>query len=83
MTLIEQISTVAEAYCRARGLSVARVSTLVFNDGSKLGDLLGRRSDLTTRRYEKALLWFSVNWPAGAEWPDGVARPMDGILPSC
>lgn len=75
MTLIEQLSTVATAYCERRGLSVARVSTLVFNDGSKLGDLMSGRSDLVTRRLERALLWFSANWPADLDWPASIDRP--------
>lgn len=75
MTLIEQFTEVANAYCAARGLSVARVSTIVFNDGSKLGDLISGEADVTTRRYEKALLWFSMNWPADLAWPDDIARP--------
>lgn len=74
-TLIDRLSSVAIAYCTARGLSTARVSTLVFNDGSKLGDLMSGAADVTTRRYERALHWFSDNWPEDAAWPRDVARP--------
>jgi len=87
VTLIDQFAIVANAYCTARDLSVARVSTIVFNDGSKLGDLMSGAADVTTRRYEKALQWFSDNWPDNTGWPAEVARPEtlqqnDGEAPS-
>jgi hypothetical protein len=74
-TLLDRLSSVAAVFCAARGLSTARVSTLVFNEGGKLGEIIAGRVDLTTRRYERAMAWFSDNWPEGAVWPEGVARP--------
>lgn len=74
MTLTGQLLTVARAYCRARNLSIARVSTLVFNDGKKL-DLIAQGADLGTRGLERAMRWFSAEWPENAAWPDGIERP--------
>lgn len=74
MTLTDQLLAVARAYCAARGLSMSRVSTLVFNDGKKL-DLIDGGSDLATKNLERAMQWFSDRWPAGTEWPADVARP--------
>ncbi len=76
MTLIDQLVSVASVFAAARGLSLARVSTLVFNDGSKIGDLAQGDVDLVTRRHERAMQWFSDNWPEGAIWPDDIARPQ-------
>lgn len=75
MTLIEQLCLVAETYKDARKLSRARVSTLVFGDGSKLGAIVDKGADLTTSRFEQSLLWFSENWPDDAIWPVEVPRP--------
>lgn len=75
MQMTSQLLTVASAFCRARGLSVSRVSTLVFNDGKKL-DAIENGSDLATGRFEAAMQWFSENWPEGADWPRGVPRPQ-------
>lgn len=74
MHLTDQLLTVARAYCAARELSMARVSTLIFNDGKKL-DLLEQGKDLATKNHERAMQWFSDRWPDGAEWPLEIARP--------
>jgi hypothetical protein len=74
MTLRDQIITLALAYAKARGLSVSRTSTLCFGDGRLVTALQGG-ADLTTRRYERAMIWFSTHWPEGAAWPEGVPRP--------
>jgi hypothetical protein len=47
---------------------------LVFDSGSKYQDLK-EGADITVRRLEEAVRWFSINWPDDAEWPDGIARP--------
>lgn len=74
MALTDQLLTVARTFCAARNLSIARVSTLVFNSGKKLS-LLDGGADLSTKSYEQAMVWFSVNWPDGATWPEGIERP--------
>lgn len=74
MSLISKIIIVADAFCAARSLSRARVSTLIFNDGKTLGRLAGG-GDLQTASYERAMVWFSNHWPEGAEWPADVPRP--------
>lgn len=74
MTLIAQITHIADIFCQARGLSMSRVSTLVFNDGKRLPSIIAG-GDLYTARFEHAMSWFSANWPEGAEWPAEVPRP--------
>jgi hypothetical protein len=75
MILTDQLLTVARSYCQARGLSLARVSTLVFNEGKKLEAIASRGADLATGRFENAMRWFSSNWPEGCDWPSDVPRP--------
>lgn len=74
MTLKERLLFVAAEYARTRELSVSRVSTLVFRDGKVLDRLAGT-ADITTSRYEGAMLWFSTNWPDGLDWPAEINRP--------
>lgn len=69
-----QLLTVADAYCAARKLSRARLSTIVFNAGSTL-DRISAGRDLNTGTWERAMGWFSQNWPDGAKWPSEVERP--------
>ena len=74
MRLVEQITHLAERYADATNLSLARISTIVFNDG-KILQRLSSGGDLTTGRYERAVNWFSENWPEKAKWPEFVPRP--------
>jgi len=48
MQMTDQIIHVARAYCEERGLSLARVSTLIFNDGKKLDAIETKGADLST-----------------------------------
>lgn len=75
MTLKDHLVKVATTYAAEKGLSLSRVSTIVFGDGKVLDRLQGS-ADLTTSRFEGAMLWFSNNWPADLEWPEGVTRPF-------
>lgn len=74
MTLRDKLLTVADAYAAARQLSRSRVSTIVFNAGLTL-DRIASGRDLSTGNFERAMRWFSDNWPEGAVWPDKIARP--------
>jgi hypothetical protein len=76
MTLKEQLLLVGDTYAKATQLSRARVSTIVLNRGSTLGLINEGRADVTTATFEKAMLWFSANWPESANWPHEVPRPQ-------
>ncbi len=65
----------SDHYAAARGLSISRVSTLVFADGKVL-TRISSGGDLTTGRFEAAIAWFSDNWPAGVDWPSDIERPV-------
>jgi hypothetical protein len=71
---IAQLLTLVDAYRTATGTEDTTVSHRVFADSKKVGALRDG-ADITTGRFNAAVLWFSENWPDGAEWPAGVARP--------
>lgn len=77
--LVTHLATVARCYAEHRRLSIARVSALVFGNGGKLPAIVDGDADMTTRSWEKAMSWFSANWPEGADWPHGVQRPLPAI----
>jgi hypothetical protein len=66
----------ADAYLRARTkpLSKARLATIIAKDG-KFFNRIEAGGLITTRTYERAMQWFSNEWPAHVPWPSGVARP--------
>jgi hypothetical protein len=74
MSATASLIVITDLFCAARGLSRSRVSTLVFNDGKTL-QRIADGGDLNTRSYERALGWFSANWPEGVAWPAGIERP--------
>jgi hypothetical protein len=75
-----QIVILSDAYGRAVKLGRKRISTIVFNRGSKI-DQIDQGGDLNTASYERALQWFSAHWPEGAEWPADVPRPVLPPMP--
>jgi hypothetical protein len=74
MSLKSSLLNIAERHCLATGMSKARLATLIANDG-KFFDRIEAGGGFTARTYERALQWFSTNWPDNAEWPAGVERP--------
>jgi hypothetical protein len=75
-TLREQLLAATDAYCQATGRSASRVSTVIFNDGKRLGAIKDG-GDLATGVFERAMSWFSSNLPEGVDWPDGLyPRPV-------
>ena len=74
MMLREQIIVVADRYAEAAGIGRKRVSTIVLNRGSKLDDI-AEGGDLTTGTFERAMMWFSTNWPQDLAWPEDIDRP--------
>jgi hypothetical protein len=74
MSGIDQLLTLARAYGAAMGLEPSTVSWRVFGDTKKLA-AIESGADIQVRRYERAVQWFSDNWPDGADWPAGVERP--------
>lgn len=78
LTFREQLIVVADRYALAAQVGRKRVSTIVLNRGSKLDDI-ANGGDLNTGTFERAMRWFSDNWPVEAEWPAGVPRPAPSV----
>lgn len=74
-----ELLTLARAYGEAEGVGLTTISSRVFNDGKKL-DAIAAGGDLYSGRLNKAVQWFSDNWPAGLDWPATVARPAPSTL---
>ena len=66
--LVEDFLAVSDAYCSAVELSDARISTLIFNAGSKI-KFLKSGTDLSTGHWIDAMQWFSERWPKGVDVP--------------
>lgn len=73
MTGIDQLLSVARAYAAIEGIELSTVSSRALDDGKKLG-AIEAGADIQVRRLERAMQWFSDNWPKGS-WPDDVPRP--------
>lgn len=71
---IRHLIEVASCYCVATGKTQIAVSKRVFNDGKVLNNLADGK-DITIGRFERAMRWFSENWPEGADWPETIERP--------
>lgn len=74
MQTVDHMLILVRPFCEARKISEARLSTLLFNDGKRIGTLRAG-GDITSRRLVETMQWLSDNWPEGAQWPEGVERP--------
>lgn len=75
MDLKTQLITVADTYGQLTERGRKRVSTLALNQGNRLDDFAKGTLSPTVRVFERAMLWFSENWPSGKPWPKGIDRP--------
>lgn len=74
MTLRQQLLTVADSFVAHTGRARSTLSNRIFTDGGRL-DGIAAGKDLKTRSFERAMEWFSTNWPRDLDWPDGIDRP--------
>lgn len=77
MSGIDSLLTVARRYAEIEEVPLSTVSWRAFNDGKKLA-ALESGSDINVKRMERALKWFSENWPEG-DWPEGIERPIKSV----
>jgi hypothetical protein len=82
MNGIDRLLTIARVYGEAEGIKPTTVSSRVFADSKKLGAIMAG-GDINVGRYERAMQWFSDNWPENAVWPSDIPRPSSGERPAC
>lgn len=70
-----QLVIVSDIFGNARGIGRKRVSTIVLGQGSKLDAVATGSADVTTKTWERAMQYYSDNWPKNAVWPVSIARP--------
>jgi hypothetical protein len=71
----------ARSYADFLGKPLSTVSSRVFDDGKKL-DAIAAGADLYSGRLNRAIQWFSDNWPSGLDWPNDVVRPEPTPAPA-
>lgn len=76
MISADHIVRLANLYADATGSTPGGVSARVFDDSKKVAAIVGG-ADITIGRYNRAMKWFSENWPQDVTWPDDIPRPGD------
>lgn len=76
MNLIGRLQTVSDCYCAQATAPRERVSRVLFGDQRRLDAVFSGSAGLTVANFEKAMLWFSANWPEALAWPEGIERPF-------
>lgn len=72
--LSKHLFDLAEAFGAARQLNESTVGKMCASDGRFFARLRDGKT-FTVKKYDELLVWFSVNWPEGKEWPTMVERP--------
>ncbi len=75
-TLSSHLIQLADAYMAATGSSSATVSERAGGDWQFFDKVRGGCLNWRIRTYDRAVAWFSANWPSGAAWPAGIDRPV-------
>lgn len=79
MNLRANLITVAECWCQASGRTFAQAGYQIFKDQRRLDAVAAGNNDLRLSSFEKAMRWFSDNWPDDTEWPSAIERPAQVI----
>lgn len=72
--LRDNLFAIAKAFAAKRELQMSTIGRLCAGD-SQFFDRLTEGKSFTARKYDAVLVWFSENWPEGAEWPASIDRP--------
>lgn len=75
MNLIGRLQLIADCYCAATAMRREQVSYRIFSDQRRLGLVVEGEKGMTVASFERAMIWFSANWPAELAWPEGIERP--------
>lgn len=76
MFKISDLLDLVDLYKAAAGIEAdGTVSYRVFSDSKKLKSLRGGR-EITTGRFNEAVIWFDENWPEGCQKPEIMHRLM-------
>lgn len=75
MDLKAQLLLIAAKYGELTGRGQHRVSTLALNQGMRLSAYASGKLSPSVKTFERAMVWFSTNWPPEDEWPFGIHRP--------
>lgn len=75
-----ELIRLVECYTAATKRSEARTANLAGRD-SRFFARLREGKGCTADTLAHMRQWFSDTWPAGAEWPEGIARPAPTRAP--
>jgi hypothetical protein len=72
--LKSNLKAVFSAFSDGSPLSAATVWSRAARD-ARFMERLEAGGGFTVKSYDRAIAWFSENWPEGAIWPEGIERP--------
>lgn len=72
--LASNLIALGSAFGKARNLEETTVGRLCAADG-RFFLRIREGKTFTAKKYDEVVAWFSTNWPAGADWPEGVPSP--------
>lgn len=77
-SLKQNLLNCADAFVAKRKVKLTTLGRMVANDSPFFARLReDNKSSFTARKYDEIMRWFSDHWPAGADWPRSVPRPLN------
>ena len=65
----------ADAYAKARKISLPTLARLAAGDWRFFERLKDDEKTFTARKYDEVISWLSDHWPPDCKWPSKVERP--------
>lgn len=75
-TLLDNLRACVAAYAAAHGKSEIAVWRQCVGNDRFAKRVVEDGCTFTVAVYDRAIAWFSANWPRHKKWPDGVLRPV-------
>lgn len=73
--LVAHLLALSMRYAEARRLEESTIGRLSASDG-RFFSRIREGKTFTAKKYDEVVGWFSENWPADAEWPSNITRPV-------
>jgi hypothetical protein len=75
--LKEHLRRLADCFTAATSVPDTAIGSRALNHSKFFARLADADNSLTLKTYDRVVRWFSDNWPADAEWPEDIARPVN------
>ncbi len=76
--LKQHLLSLSSTFAASTGMKMTAIWVAILNDRA-FPSRLNSDKTITIRTYDRAVQWFSANWPDDTAWPEAVMRPAPSL----